>query len=91
MASLALVCLGVLYVCLLLAVLEGVEVELRQWYHLPTQVRVIALLSLLCILLSAVFQTSSPPPAPRFEEKTKRANMEDDWSVQSWVEQDIPY
>lgn len=87
MVNLELVCLGVLYLCLLLAVLDGVEVSLQQWYHLPAQVRVLTALGLLCILVSAVFHTR-PEPAPHFKAKARRTTVEDDLSVHSWVAQD---
>jgi len=89
MVNLELVCLGVLYLCLLLAVLDGAEMSMQQWYHLPAQVRVLAVLGVLCILVSAVFHTR-PEPAPHLEVKARRATMEDDLSVHSWVAQDFP-
>lgn len=88
MATLELVCLSALYLFLLLMTLGGQELSLQQWYHLPAQVRVLAALGGLCILLSVLLQLS-PQHSPSVEVKSRREIMEDELSVHSWVAQDF--
>lgn len=83
MVNLEVVCLSALYLYLLFATLDGTGVSLQQWYHLPAEIRVLVMLSVLCILLVMLFRTVDQP-ASRCQVKTKRASMEDDWSVHSW-------